>query len=250
MKGLGTIINVVTILIGATIGILLKGGLPARFEKTVKSAAGLSTIIIGITSTLSEMFTVSADGTISTNGIMLMVISLVLGAIAGEAIDIEDKLEKLGNFCKKKASFLSKDNPKFVEGFVLTSLLFCVGAMAIVGSIQDGLVGDYTILAAKAVLDGVMSVVLAASLGSGVFLSVISVALYQGLITVLASILEPLMTDALISNLSLVGSVLVMAIGFNLLFDKKVVKAGNLLPAVLVPVFYQIIIYVINMSGR
>ena len=232
MRGLGTVINVVTVLIGATIGMFLKGGLPSRFEKTVKSAAGLSTLVIGITSTLSEMFSVSADGSISANNIMLMVISLVVGAILGEAVDIEDKLEKAGDFCKRKASFLAKDNPKFVEGFVSTSLLFCVGAMAIVGSIQDGLVGDYTILAAKAVLDGVMSVVLAASLGSGVFLSVIPVALYQGVITVLASLLESVMTDGLISNLSLVGSVLVMGIGFNLLFDKKVVKVGNLLPAV------------------
>lgn len=247
MRGFGTIINIVTILIGATIGMLLKGGLPERFEKTVKSAAGLSTIVIGITSTLSEMFSVSSDGTISTNNLMLMVISLVIGAISGEAIDIEDKLEKLGNFCKSKASFLAKDNPKFVDGFVSTSLLFCVGAMAIVGSIQDGLVGDYTILAAKAVLDGVMSVVLAASLGSGVFLSVIAVGVYQGGITVLASLLEPVMTDVLIGQMSLVGSVLVLGIGFNLLFDKKVVKVGNLLPAVLIPVFYQIIINIVNL---
>lgn len=247
MRGLGTIINVVTILIGAAIGMFLKGGLPPRFEKTVKSAAGLSTIVIGITGTLSEMFAVNTDGTLSTNGIMLMVISLVLGAIAGETVDIEDKLERLGNFCKKKASFLAKDNPKFVEGFVSTSLLFCVGAMAIVGSIQDGLVGDYTILAAKAVLDGVMSVVLAASLGGGVFLSVVTVAVYQGAITLLASVLEPVMTDVLISQLSLVGSVLVMAIGFNLLFDKKVVKVGNLLPAVLIPVFYQIVLKIISL---
>lgn len=247
MRGLGTLINIVTILIGATIGTFLKGGLPARFEKTVKSAAGLSTIVIGITGTLSEMFAVNADGSISTNGIMLMVISLVLGAIVGEAVDIEEKLERVGNFCKKKASFMAKDNPKFVDGFVSTSLLFCVGAMAIVGSIQDGLVGDYTILAAKAVLDGVMSIVLAASLGSGVFLSVIAVGIYQGLITLLAGVLEPFMTDVLISQLSLVGSVLVMAIGFNLLFDKKVVKVGNLLPAVLIPVFYQIALKIISL---
>ena len=126
MRGLGTIINIITILVGATIGLLLKDGLPSRFEKTVKAAAGLSTIIIGVTGTLTEMFTVNADGTISTNGIMLMVISLVLGAIAGEAVDVEEKLEKVGNFCKKKASFIAKDNPKFVEGFVSTSLLFCV----------------------------------------------------------------------------------------------------------------------------
>lgn len=247
MRGLGTIINIVTILIGATIGMFLKGGLPSRFEKTVKSAAGLSTIVIGITGTLSEMFAVNADGSVTTNGIMLMVISLVLGAIAGEAVEVEEKLERVGNFCKKKASFLAKDNPKFVDGFVSTSLLFCVGAMAIVGSIQDGLVGDYTILAAKAVLDGVMSIVLAASLGGGVFLSVVAVAVYQGLITLLASVLEPVMTDVLISQLSLVGSALVVAIGFNLLFDKKVVKVGNLLPAVLVPVFYQIILKIISL---
>jgi len=247
MIGLGTIINVGTILAGTTIGMFLKGGLPPRFEKTVKSAAGLSTILIGITGTLSEMFSVNTDGTISTNGIMLMVISLVLGALMGEAVDIEDKLERFGNFCKKKASFLAKDNPKFVEGFVSTSLLFCVGAMAIVGSIRDGLVGDYTILAAKSVLDGVMSVVLAASLGGGVYLSVFAVAIYQGLITVLASVLEPVMTDVLISQLSLVGSVLVLAIGFNLLFDKKIVKVGNLLPAVLVPVFYQLILKIISL---
>ena len=246
MRGLGTIINIVTILIGATIGIFLKGGLPKRFEKTVKSAAGLSTIIIGITGTLSEMFTVNSDGTLSANGIMLIVISLVLGAIAGEAIDIEEKLELVGIFCKNKTSFLAKDNPKFVEGFVSTSLLFCVGAMAIVGSIQDGLIGDYTILAAKAILDGVMSIVLAASLGGGVFLSVLTVAIYQGAITLLASILEPFMTEILICNLSLVGSILVMAIGFNLLFDKKVVKVGNLLPAVLIPVFYHVILKIIT----
>lgn len=245
MRGLGTIINVITILLGATIGMLLKDGLPSGYEKTIKSAAGLSTIIIGITSTLSEMLTISTEGTISVNGIMLMVISLVFGAIIGEILDVEGKLEKLGNFYKSKATFFAKDNPKFVEGFVSTSLLFCVGAMAIVGSIQDGLTGDYTILAAKAVLDGVMSVVFAASLGRGVFLSAVTVIVYQGSITLLASLLQSFMTDTLISQMSLVGSVLVMAIGFNLLFDKKIVKVANLLPAVLIPVLYQIIMTII-----
>lgn len=240
MFGLGTIINIATILVGATIGCFLKGGLPSRFEKTVKSAAGLSTVVIGISGTLTEMFVVSMYGTLSTRGIMLMVISLVVGALAGETLNIEEKLESLGNFCKRKASFIAKDNPKFVEGFVSTSLLFCVGAMAIVGSIQDGLTGNYTTLAAKAVLDGVMSIVMAASLGSGVFFSAVSVLIYQGLITLLAGLIAPVMTEDLIGDLSLVGSVLVMAIGFNLLFDKKVVKVGNLLPAVLIPVFYHI----------
>ncbi len=242
MFGLGTIINVATILVGATIGCFLKGGLPSRFEKTVKSAAGLSTLIIGISGTLTEMFYVNTDGSVSANGIMLIVISLVIGALLGEAVDIEDKLERLGNFCKRKAAFISKDNPKFVEGFVSTSLLFCVGAMAIVGSIQDGLTGNYTTLAAKAVLDGVISIVMAASLGSGVFFSAVAVLVYQGAITLLASVISPVMTDALIGDLSLVGSVLVMGIGINLIFNDKVVKVANLLPGVLIPVFYHIIL--------
>ena len=148
----------------------------------------------------------------------------------------------MGNWCKKKASFLAKDNPRFVEGFVSSSLLFCVGAMAIVGSITDGLTGDYTTLAAKAVLDGVMSVVMSASLGGGVILSAITVGVYQGAITLLATVLEPMLTDVLISQMTMVGSVLIMGIGFNLLFDNKVVKVGNLLPAVLIPVIYQLFV--------
>lgn len=242
MRGLGTIINVVTVVAGSLLGMFLKGGLPKRFEKTIMSAVGSAVIIIGLTGALPEMFVVNGDGTISSQYVMLMVLSLVIGGIAGELINIEDKLERLGNWCKRKASFLAKDNPKFVDGFVSASLLFCVGAMAIVGSITDGLTGDYTTLAAKAVLDGVMSVVLTASFGSGVILSAIAVAVYQGGITLLATFLEPLLTDVLISQMTMVGSVLIMGIGFNLLFDNKVVKVGNLLPAVLIPVVYQLFV--------
>lgn len=242
MRGLGTIINVVTVVAGSLLGMFLKGGLPKRFEKTIMSAVGSAVIIIGLTGALPEMFVVNSDGTISSQYVMLMVLSLVIGGIAGELINIEDKLERLGNWCKRKASFLAKDNPKFVDGFVSASLLFCVGAMAIVGSITDGLTGDYTTLAAKAVLDGVMSVVLTASFGSGVILSAIAVAVYQGGITLLATFLEPLLTDVLISQMTMVGSVLIMGIGFNLLFDNKVVKVGNLLPAVLIPVVYQLFV--------
>ena len=232
MRGLGTIINIITVVIGSLLGMFLKGGLPKRFEKTVMSAVGSAVIIIGLTGALPEMLVI-VEGKLSTQYVMLMVLSLVIGGFIGELINIEAKLEKLGNWCKKKASFLAKDNPKFVEGFVSASLLFCVGAMAIVGSITDGLTGDYTTLAAKAVLDGVMSVVMSASLGGGVILSAITIGIYQGAITLLATVLEPMLTDVLISQMTMVGSVLIMGIGFNLLFDNKVVKVGNLLPAVL-----------------
>lgn len=241
MRGLGTIINIITVVIGSLLGMFLKGGLPKRFEKTVMSAVGSAVIIIGLTGALPEMLVI-VEGKLSTQYVMLMVLSLVIGGFIGELINIEAKLEKLGNWCKKKASFLAKDNPKFVEGFVSASLLFCVGAMAIVGSITDGLTGDYTTLAAKAVLDGVMSVVMSASLGGGVILSAITIGIYQGAITLLATVLEPMLTDVLISQMTMVGSVLIMGIGFNLLFDNKVVKVGNLLPAVLIPVVYQLFV--------
>lgn len=241
MRGLGTIINIITVVIGSLLGMFLKGGLPKRFEKTIMSAVGSAVIIIGLTGALPEMLVI-VDGKLSTQYVMLMVLSLVIGGFIGELINIEAMLEKLGNWCKKRASFLAKDNPKFVEGFVSASLLFCVGAMSIVGSITDGLTGDYTTLAAKAVLDGVMSVVMTASLGGGVILSAVTVGIYQGAITLLATVLEPLLTDVLISQMTMVGSVLIMGIGFNLLFDNKVVKVGNLLPAVLIPVVYQLFV--------
>ena len=242
MRGLGTIINVLAVIVGSFVGLFLKGGLPKRFEKTIMSGVGLAVLLIGLTGVLPEMLVVNGDGRLSSQHVMLTVFSLVIGAIVGEFINIEEKLECVGIWCKSKATFLAKDNPRFVEGFVSASLLFCVGAMAIVGSISDGLTGDYTTLAAKSVLDGVVSVVMAASLGGGVILSAIVVAIYQGAITLLATLIEPVLTDVLVGQMTMVGSALIMGIGFNLLFDKKVVKVGNLLPAILVPVFYQIII--------
>lgn len=242
MRGLGTIINVLAVIVGSFIGLILKGGLPKRFEKTIMSGVGLAVLLIGLTGVLPEMLVVNGDGSLYSQHVMLTVFSLVIGAIVGELINIEEKLEHLGTWCKAKATFLAKDDPRFVEGFVSASLLFCVGAMAIVGSISDGLTGDYTTLAAKSVLDGVVSVVMAASLGGGVILSAVAVGIYQGAITLLATLIEPVLTDVLIGQMTMVGSALIMGIGFNLLFDKKVVKVGNLLPAILVPVFYQIII--------
>jgi len=233
--GTGTLVNAVTVTVGTTAGLLLKNGLPHRFEQTIKQALGLCTFFIGAGGAICGL--VSAEnGVLSTKHTMLLVLSMVIGALVGELLDIERKLDEFGTLVQRKFSHGSEDS-KFVEGFVAASLLFCVGAMSIVGSLEDGLNGDPSILIAKAILDGVASVVFSASLGKGVYLSVLPVLVYQGGITLLARFIRPWMTDELISQMSCIGSVLIFAIGFNLMFDKKV-KVGNLLPAVLIPVVF------------
>ena len=240
MIGLGTIVNVVAVLIGATIGLIIKGGLPSRFEKTVMTAIGLATLFIGINGTLSGMLVIGEDGSISSQHTMLLIASLVIGAVIGELIDIEKHLDNLGEWCKRKFKFQGEQNATFVEGFVSSSLLFCVGAMTIVGALEDGLNGNPSMLYAKSLMDGISAIVFTASLGVGVYFSILTVIVYQGGITLLARLIQPLLSDALISQMSLVGSVLIFAIGINLIFGKKV-KTGNLLPAILVPIFWNII---------
>ena len=235
MIGLGTIVNCGTVLAGTTLGIFLKGGLPRRFENTIMQALGLCTCFIGIGGALAGLLTIT-DGTLGTQHTILLVLSLVLGALIGEALDIEARLNDFGTWCQTR--FAAKDgDSRFVEGFVAASLLFCVGAMAIVGSLEDGLNGDPTILIAKAVLDGVAAIVFGASLGKGVYLSILTLAVYQGGITLLARFIRPWLTDALISQLSCIGSVLIFAIGVNLLLKQKI-KVGNLLPAIFLPIVF------------
>lgn len=237
--GLGTIINVATVLAGTTIGLLLKGGLPKRFEQTIMQGLGLCTFFIGIGGAVSGLLTIENDGAISTRHTMLLVLCMMLGALLGEGLDIEKHLDDFGNWCQSSFTRGATDS-RFVEGFVVSSLLFCVGAMAIVGALEDGLNGNPSILAAKAILDGVAAVVFAASLGKGVYLSILTLAVYQGGITILARFIRPWLSDELISQMSCIGSVLIFAIGFNLMFDKKV-KIGNLLPAVFMPILFYVL---------
>lgn len=238
MHGLGTVINCAAVIVGSLLGILIKGGLPKRFEDTIFSAVGLAVMFIGLGGAVSGLMTIS-DGALATQYTMGMVLSLVLGAIVGEALDIETRLDHVGEWIKGKmpARLAGKT---FVDGFVTASMLFCVGAMAVVGSLEDGLNGDYTILAAKSVLDGISSLLFAASLGFGVAMSVIPLAIYQGSITLLAQFVRPYLTDQLISQMSCVGSVLIFAIGINMIFGKKV-KVGNLLPAIIFPIIFTLI---------
>ena len=236
MTGLGTIINVAAVLLGSMLGLAIKGGLPQRFEHTVTQAVGLSTLFIGLSGALEKMLTL-LDGTLASQDIMVMVVCLVTGAVIGELINIEAKLERAGSFCKQKllAGRAGHSAEHFVEGFVTSTLLFCVGAMTIVGSLQDGLNHNYTLLFTKSIMDGVMAIILTSSLGIGVAFSILPLALYQGSITLLAGWIRPFLTDLMIGRMSLVGSILIFGLGINLLFGKKI-KVGNLLPAMFLPI--------------
>lgn len=238
MIGLGTIVNVIAIILGGGIGLIIKGGIPEKFEKTIMNALGLAALMIGFTGALQGMIIINDDGSLSSQHIMLMIISLVIGAVVGEWIDIEKRLEYFGDWCQQRFTLANSKNDTFIEGFVTSSLLFCVGAMSIVGALEDGLNANATILYAKSMMDGISAVIFAASLGVGVLFSVIPVAIYQGGITILASFIKPFLSDAVVSQVSFVGSILILAIGFNLIFGKKI-KVGNLLPAIIIPIIYQ-----------
>ncbi len=237
MRGLGTIVNTLAVLAGGALGMLVKSGLKPRIQDALTKAAGLATLFIGIGGAMSEML-LYENGSFSTQGTLLLVFSLVLGGLAGEWIDIERRLDSLGE--RLKALAHRQNDSRFVDGFVTSTLVICVGAMAVVGSLQDGLNGDHATLFVKALLDFIIVMVFASSLGLGVLFSAVPLALYQGLLTLFAALIAPLMTDALISDLSFVGSVLIFGVGVNLVFDKKL-KVANLLPALLVPVVWAIL---------
>lgn len=244
MTGLGTLGNIALILIGSTIGLLIKGGLKQRFQDTIMNGLGLAVMFIGITGALEGLLAVE-DGKLSSINVMLMIVSLAIGGFVGEAINIEAKLDQAGEWLKSKLKLTKEKDKGFVESFVNSSLLFCVGAMAIIGSLKDGLASDPSMLLAKGFIDGVVAIFFASTSGIGVFFSVIPVGIYQGIITLAAGFIEPFLSDRLVLNLSFIGSILIFAIGINMIFGKKI-KSGNLLPAVLVPVAYEVILKIID----
>lgn len=235
MIGLGTIVNTLAVIIGSAIGMLIKGGLKQRYQETLMQALGLATMFIGISGAMSGMLKIINNG-IETTGSMILIASLVFGALVGEFLNIELRLEQLGNWLKSKVRV--KNDSHFVEGFVTAALVICVGAMAIVGSLQDGLQGDSSTLFAKAILDFTIVMVFASTLGIGVMFSAIPLFVYQGSMTVFAAFLKPFLTETVILNLSFVGSVLIFAVGLNLCIGKKI-KVGNLLPAMIIPFFFH-----------
>lgn len=227
MPGTGTIINCAAVVAGGILGLLLKKGLPERFQNILICICGLSTLFMGIAGTLKEMFTVE-NGILQTHGTLMIIFSLVLGALTGELLNIEKRIEELGEWLKVKSG--SSGDTRFMDGFLNTSLTICIGAMAVVGSIQDGLNGDFTTLTAKAILDFIIVVVMTSSLGKGCIFSAIPVGIFQGSITLLARFIEPLLNMTSISNMSMVGSMLIFCVGVNLMFQQKI-KVANLLPS-------------------
>lgn len=243
MTGLGTLGNIALILIGSTVGLLIKGGLKQRFQDTIMSALGLAVMFIGIVGALEGLLAVE-DGKLASSNIMLMIVSLAVGGFIGEAINIEAKLDRAGEWLKSRLKLSDGKDKGFVESFVNSSLLFCVGAMAIIGSLRDGLSADPSMLLAKGFIDGVTAIFFASTFGIGVFFSVIPVGIYQGIITLAAGYIEPFLNERLVLNLSFIGSILIFAIGINMIFGKKI-KSGNLLPAILIPIVYEIILNIL-----
>lgn len=224
---LGTIVNAVAIILGGGLGLLLKGGIKERYSTIITQAQGIAIVFVGISAAITNMQQEGANS-------ILFVISLTLGACLGEWINIEHKLEQLGEYIEGK---MSGNTSNVAVGFVTTSLLYCVGTMAILGSIESGINGNHSILYAKSILDGVLSIVLASSLGVGVLFSAASVFVYQGSITMCAIWLQPFITDDMMREIGIVGGILITIIGLNLL-DVTKIKVGNMLPAVIVPVIY------------
>ena len=229
MFGLGTIINVAAILLGGLLGLCFGKLLKERHQQTLTRVCGVSTLFIGIGGALEGMLSIGGSGVISGNT-MLIVICLSLGALIGEMLNIEDGFERFGQWLKQKTG--NAKDPQFVNGFVTASLTVCIGAMAIVGSIEDGIRGDYSILATKAVLDLIIILVMTCSLGKGCIFSAIPVGILQGSVTALSTLLRPIMTPAAQSNLSMIGSVLIFCVGINLVWDKRI-RVANLLPAII-----------------
>lgn len=237
MIGLGTIVNAAAIIAGGAAGTIVKTGLPERFKKTIMQAIGLAVFMIGASGSLQGIYKVMEGGKLDRQYIMLMIFSLVIGGLIGEFLDIEDKLDRVGQWFQGR---FAKGGGNFAEGFVTASLVYCVGAMAIVGSLEDGLTGATDTLFAKSILDGVSAIVFTATMGIGVAFSSIPVFLYQGGITLLAGFIKPWLTDDVIIQMSLVGSILILGIGINILEIKKI-KVGNLLPSIFIPFVYFII---------
>ena len=223
---LGTLANVIAIVIGTLVGFALKQRLPERIKSIAMQALALVTALIGL-----KMM-------ITTENVLVVLVSMVIGGVLGELLRIEERLDRLG--VRVEARF-SKERGTFAKAFVTSTLLYCVGPMAIVGALQDGLRGDYSVLLTKSGMDAIASVAFASTLGIGVLFSALPVAAYQGGITIGASLLEPYLTSAMITEMTATGGLLILGIAMNLLQITKI-RVGNLLPAILVAAILSAII--------
>ncbi len=222
---LGTIVNALSIMAGGLLGIFLRRGIPESYKTTIMQGLGLSVFVIGL------------GGALKSENILLMIFCVVIGSIIGEIIAIEDNLDKMGQMLEKR---FSKGDGSIAKGFVIASLIYCVGAMAIVGSLESGLTGNHQTLYAKSLIDGVSAIIFASTLGVGVALSAIAVFVYQGIITLSATFIKDFLTTDVVTEMSAIGGLLIMGISINIL-DIKKIKVGNMLPAVFLPILYPFV---------
>ena len=232
MIGTGTLINCALVLLGGVFGFLFGKKLKPSYQEIMTRACGLSTIFIGASGALKQMFSI-VDGALSTGGEMLLVISLCIGGLLGEIIGIEAGIERFGAWLRQKSH--SERDPHFIEGFTSASFTICIGAMAIIGPMNDAIYHEYSILITKGILDCIIVMALTSSLGKGAVFSVIPLAIWQGLMTILAQLIAPMMTTGALANLSMVGNVLITCVGLNLAFPVKI-KVANYLPSLLIAV--------------
>jgi len=222
---IAAVVNAVVVVLGGLVGLLLGGRLKEEHTKTIINALGICTMVIGITSS------------IVTSNILIVIICLVLGTIVGETLKIEHRLDSVGDWLKAKVA--KNGGGRFTEGFVTASLLFCVGSMAIMGSFDAGLRGDYNTIFAKSALDAVMAVTFAATMGVGVLFSGASVLIYQGALTLLAGLVEPLLSAPVVTEMSAVGGIMLIGTGMNIIgLTKERIKVGNMLPALVFPAIW------------
>ena len=222
---LGTIVNTIAIIVGGLLGLCVRGGLPEKYAKTTIHAISLAVILVGL------------KGALKTDALMVVIFSLALGSVLGEWLGIEDRLESLGKWIESR---FAHGDGSLTNGFVSASLIYCVGAMAIVGALESGLSGNHQTLFAKSVLDGISAVIFAATFGVGVLFSAGSVLVYQGTITAGAELLQPLLVPAVVAQMSSVGGLLIVAIGLNLLEVQKI-RVGNMLPAIFCPLIWFLV---------
>lgn len=225
---IATLINSGVIIVGCIIGFFIKGGIPERFNKTIMNGLALCALFIGF------------SGALEGKNMIITIISMAVGALIGELIDIDRWINKLGAFLQSKFNKGNRKENRIAEGFVTSSLLFCVGAMSIVGALQAGLSGNYDTIYAKTVLDGVSSIIFSASMGIGVMFSSITVLIYQGGITLCASYLSGILSQPVIAEMTAVGSLMIMGLGLNLL-EASNIKIANLLPGILIPVLLGLV---------
>lgn len=220
---LGTIVNTIAVVVGTIIGLLLKKGLPEKMADTLMKGLGLCTLFLGI------------SGSLKGENSLILILSLVIGTIIGEGIDLEDKINRLGKWLEQK--FKSKDGKSvsIAEGFVTASLLFCVGAMTIVGSLQSGLQGNHEMLYNKSMLDFVAAIIFSSTLGIGVMFAGAFVFIYQGSITLLAGWIAPLLSDTVINEMTCVGSVIIIGLALNMIGITKL-RIMNYVPAIFIPI--------------